>query len=183
MTNEFKDKCKDNFDCQKARKYRKRNMSWQQANTFVDAYNEGISLFSYGKHSSRKNTPQRPWVTSAILHSIHHKSELFKAKLNCPASHNIAQYNHYRNTLTAVLRFAKKMRYQSKFGKNSGNSRKTWKTLQSLIKSKQRTNVVPNKLIGANGELLADDIDIVETFNSFFKRLVRTYVKHSKVFI
>ena len=60
----------------------------------------------------------------------------------------------------------------------------TWETLQSLIKSncRPKTNVVPNKLIGDNGELLADDINTAETFDSFFMRLVRTYVKYS-VFI
>ena len=62
------------------------------------------------------------------------------------------------------------MHYQSKFGKNSGNSMETWETLQSLIKSncRPKTNVVPNKLIGDNGELLADDINTAETFDSFF---------------
>ena len=148
------------------------------ANKIVNAYNEGISLFSYNKCSSRKNTPRRPWVTPAILHSIHHKSELFKVKTNCPTSYNVAQYNRYRNILTAVLRSAKKMHYQSEFAKNSGNSKETWKTLKSLIKSKQKTNVFPNKLIGAKGELLTDDIDIAETFNSFFTEIGENLCKN-----
>ena len=59
------------------------------ANTIVNALNEGISKYSYSKRVSRKNTHRRPWMTSALLLSIEHKSSLFTEKLKHPTPGNI----------------------------------------------------------------------------------------------
>ena len=138
-------------------------------NTIVNAFNEGISKYSYSKRVSRKkNTPRRPWMTSALLLSIEHKSSLFTEKLKHPTPGNISKYNQYRNMLTKILRSAKRLHYQLEFAKHSGNSKETWKTLQSLINSKQNEDCVPSKLLGPKGDLIEDDKDIAEAFNSFF---------------
>ena len=148
------------------------------ANTIVKEYNEGISKYSYSKRVSRKqNTPRRPWVTSALLLSIEHKSSLFNEKIKHPTPGKLSKYNQYRNMLTNILRSAKRLHYQLELAKHSGNSKDTWKTLQSLINSKQNKDCVPSKLLGPNGDMIEDDKDIAEAFNSFSLKSVRNYAK------
>ena len=67
--------------------------------------------------------------------------------------------------LTKILRSAKMLHYQLEFAKHSVNSKETWKTLQSLINSKQNKDCVPSKLLGPNGDMIEDDKDIAEAFN------------------
>ena len=141
------------------------------ANKIIQVYNEGISKFSYTKNLSRRNDPRKPWITPAITLSITQKSILFKEKLKHPTSHNINQYNKYRNILTNVLRSAKRTYYQGEFDKHKGNSKETWKTLQTLIKSKRKTDDVPAQITGEYGNKITDDIEIAEQFNSFFTEI------------
>ena len=141
------------------------------ANKIIHVYNEGINKFSYNKHLSRKNDPRKPWVSSAILLSITHKNVLFRKKLTCPSPHNITKYNQYRNTLTRVLRSAKRKHYQDEFARHTGNSKETWGTLQNLLKSKQKDDSVPTQLTDENSETVTDDVNIAETFNSFFTHI------------
>ena len=73
--------------------------------------------------------------------------------------------------LTKILRSTKRLHYQLEFAKHSGNSKETWKTLQSLINSKQNKDCVPSKLLRPKGDLIEDDKDIAEAFNSFFTEM------------
>ena len=138
------------------------------ADKIIQVYKEGIDKFSYSKHLSRKNDPRKPWITPAIILSIAQKSTLFKEKLKHPSPSNIAKYNQYRNMLTKVLRSAKRIFYQNELAKHSGNTRETWKTLQTLIKSKRKTEDVPTQIADDEGNMLTDDVDIAERFNIFF---------------
>lgn len=147
----------------------------QDPNIMVDriiqVYNEGIKMFSYTKHLSRRNDPRKPWITPALTVSITQKSMLFKEKLKHPTSYNIDRYNKYKNILTKVLRSAKRTYYQGEFAKHQGNSKETWKTLQTLIKSKRKTDDVPRHIADEDGNKITNDIDIAEHFNSFFTEI------------
>ena len=141
------------------------------ANKIIQVYNEGITKFSYLRRSSRKNSPRKPWISPGILLSIAHKDKLFKDKLKNPSSYYITQYNQYKNILTKLIRSAKKKHYQHEFAINAGNSKETWKTLQTLIKSKQKTDNAPTKIVAGNGASVTNDTEIAETFNSFFTEI------------
>ena len=71
-----------------------------------------------------------------------------------------------------MLRSAKKKHYQNEFAKHTGNSKKTWATLQNLIKSKQKEDSAPTQLLDADGKTTTEDLDISENFNSFFTEIV-----------
>ena len=102
--------------------------------------------------------------------SMAHKNALFIEKLDL-SPQNVLKYNKYRNILGMVIRIPKKKHYQQEFAKHSSNSRETWKTLQTLIKSKQKTDTAPKKVINDNGDSVTDDANIAETFNTFFTEI------------
>ena len=143
------------------------------ANKLINTYNKGITHFSYIKHNSRKHTPRMPWISPAILHSISHKNKLFKDKLRQPSLENITKYNKYKNTLTNIIRLAKKNYYKREFDKNSGNTKETWRTLQQLINSKQKnkSDDTPASLTGTNGKNTTGDDNIAEQFNTYFAEI------------
>ena len=141
------------------------------ANKIILAYNEGMDNFSYRKTLSRKNDPRKPWITPAIMLSIAHKNELFRDKTKHPLPHKVAKYNQYRNMLTNVLRSAKKKFYQGEFTKHAANPKETWKTLQTLIKSKRKNEDTPSLIIDEDDGLVIKDEDIAEKFNMFFTEI------------
>ena len=141
------------------------------ADRIIEVYKEGINKYSYRKFLSRKNDPRKPWMTPALVISVAHKNTLFKEKLKHPSPDNTVKYIWYRNTLNKLLRSAKRAYYQSEFAKHTGNTKETWKTLQTLIKSKSKTDEVPNQIADENGDLLSEDVDIAEKFNSFFTEI------------
>ena len=141
------------------------------ADKIIQVYNEGIQKFSYSKHLSRKNDPRKPWITPGIILSISHKNALFKEKLKYPSAHNLDKYKQYKNILTKVLRSAKKKFYEAEFAKHTGNTKETWKILQTLIKSKRKTDDAPAQISGKTGDVITDDVNIAEQFNSFFTEI------------
>ena len=141
------------------------------AHKITELYNEGIDKYSYNKRLTRKNHPRMPWMTPAIMSSVDHKNELFRKKLHQPSVANITKYNKYRNLLTTIIRRAKKNYYDNEFAKNAGNSKETWKTLQSLIKSKQSRDDGPKNIKDRNDHLVSADSDIAESFNEFFTEI------------
>ena len=49
-------------------------------NTIINAYNEGISMFSHTKSCSRKSNYIKEWMSQGILCSINNKNRLFEKK-------------------------------------------------------------------------------------------------------
>ena len=141
------------------------------ANKIIATYNEGMAQFSYMKTNSRRNNPRHPWMSPAILQSTVHKNDLFQEKLKNPSPSNVLKYNRYRNTLTRVIRLAKRKYYLQEFEKHSGNSKETWKTLQTLIKSKQGAGHYPSRISDGHGNTATSDADIAEMFNEFFTEI------------
>ena len=99
------------------------------------------------------------------------KKTFFKEKLKNPTSYNIDQYNKYKNILTKVLRSAKKTYYEGEFAKHDGSSKETWKTLQTLLKSKRKIDDVPVQITDEVGNKITDDLEIAERLNSFFTEI------------
>ena len=141
------------------------------ADKITKVYQEGINKFSSTKRLSRKNDPRKPWMTSAIIHSISHKDALFKEKLRHPSAQNIEKYNQYRNILTTLIRSAKRQYFQGEFAKHSSSPKETWKTLQNLIKSRQKIDEVPTQFLSENGEIFSKDVEVAESFNNFFAEI------------
>ena len=49
---------------------------------------------------------------------------------------NLTKYETYRNILTTVLRTAKQMHHDTHFGRDTNNSKRTWKHINELLNKK-----------------------------------------------
>ena len=76
------------------------------------------------------------------------------------------KYSNYRNTLTSVLRTAKKQYYSARFKMTFNNIKNTWKVIRSIFKSPLKTSNI--KCINVNGCSVEDTQIIVNKFNEYF---------------
>ena len=107
-------------------------------NLLLNAYKDGIAMFSKTKRVTRKSKAIQPWITTGLLKSINEKCILFSIKLKHPTKQNIQKYNTYRNCLNKTLRNAKKSYFQGEFTKHHNNPQKTWETLNLLLQRKKQ---------------------------------------------
>ena len=61
------------------------------ADTLISAYTTGIDKYSFCHKPTRKNSPIKPWITPAILVSIHERCKLFKNKQRIPIIETIIE--------------------------------------------------------------------------------------------
>ena len=78
---------------------------------------------------------QKPWVTEYFINKIKKRDSLHKLLSKKKLART--EYTSYRNNLTSELKEAKTKYFESQFERNSSNMKKTWETINSVIKSKK----------------------------------------------
>ena len=124
------------------------------ADSFLATFSEIVDQFAPERNASRKERKIRskPWISRGLLKSIQTKNRLFKQLLkNRDNSILSSKYKAYRNTLTRLLRRAKK-----------------------LIYNKKRSSSPPSKLMNSNGEVISNPLAIAAEFNKFFTNVGKT---------
>jgi hypothetical protein len=108
-------------------------------------------------------------MTTGLLTSRQNKNTLFKLQLaeNTPA--NVNKYKIFKQTYFKTVRAAKKLYFQHKFQENTGNSKKTWDTLNEAL-GKEKKNQSVDK-ININGVSSSDPKEIANHFNRFFTQV------------
>ena len=89
----------------------------------------------------------KPWITKGIKISIAHKNKLFKKAIQDKSRVFTNHFKIYRNTLTRVIERSKKNYYKREIIKCKGNSRKIWKTINSITFSKNKQATHINKIL------------------------------------
>ena len=104
-------------------------------NKFQDIY-----MFFLKKHFpikkvklSHKHSPRHEWMTRGLINSCNKKAKLYKKYITSGSSIDKLIYTHYLNDLKKLLRAAEKTYYANKFHSISGNLRKTWTLINTLI--------------------------------------------------
>ena len=93
--------------------------SQRNVDTAYENFNKKLQLY-YDKNFpliTAKNKSKRnkmPWITKAILRSIHRRNKLYKIYLDNPTIFNSDKYKKYRNKLTSIIRTSRKMHYSEK---------------------------------------------------------------------
>ena len=77
------------------------------------------------------------------------------------------KYKAYRNVLNRLLRLAKRNYYHSVSNEHKGNSQKAWQVVNELAFTKNRTRLLPLKLVTSNGHTVTDEETIAEEFISY----------------
>ena len=73
-----------------------------------------------------------PWITSVIKGFIHKWDILKIIAIKSNAPNDLMLYKRQRNIINKELRLTKQAYYQNSFNKHTGDSRKTWQTINEL---------------------------------------------------
>ena len=158
------------------------NLSWNEiysSNNSNDAYELFYTSFIdvCNKHAPIEETTfsrkkrDNPWITKSIKRSIRKKHVLYSKMIR--SEHNkyyVDKYKRYRNTLTSVLRTAKKLYYGTLFERDKSNSKKTWDHINELLNKKCTSQNITkiHELVKTDGSKVTSPNDIADTFNNFF---------------
>ena len=91
------------------------------------------------------------WLSKGILISCKQTKLLFKKFKQNPTIENEATYKTYKNKLTHIIRQSKKMHFKNKFELYKKDCRKTWNTINEVLKSKNKKHMVNDKFTTSEG--------------------------------
>ena len=153
-----------------------RSLNWDclTTKTLTDAFDifHTLLISTLNKYApiTERNTHKHnylPWLTKALRKSIHKKAQLYKQSLKHPKDHpKCKKYLTYKTCLNKVLRTAKNSYYYNQLKENCNNTKKTWKTINSMIK--KTNNKQDIKEILHNGTTYNSNYEIAEQFNKYF---------------
>ena len=132
---------------------------------FTNAYNTSFPPKRCRVNPTSKRS-RKPWITPAILKSIHRKDKLYKKYMNKPTYDNKTKLNKYRNMLTSLIRSSKKQYFTEKLNENRNNLKQTWNILNSVLGRNRPTK--PHTSFTINGSEISDPTSIADGFNDFF---------------
>ena len=139
-------------------------------NTFKNLYDTCFPLRRKRIIKSDSNrVPRKPWITNAILKSIRYKDKLYRKFRSSPNVCNKLTLVKYKNTLTTVIRVAKKQYYSNLLEEHKNNLKQTWKVLNDLL-GRSRKHQLPDSF-DINGIPTSDPQQIANGFNSFFTNI------------
>ena len=111
------------------------------------------------------------WLSKGILISCKQNNLLFKKFKQNPTIEIEATYKTYKNKLTHIIRQSKKMHFKNKFELYKKDCRKTWNTINEVLKSKNKKHMVNDKFTTSEGTSITDKNEIVEQFNKYFTNI------------
>lgn len=143
------------------------------SNMFNECLDETCKLSK--PKTSKRNRVSNPWITLGLINSIDKKDRLYKIWSKSRTRKNIqgdkelyVRYKTHRKILKTLITKAKQNYYSNEFEKSSGNSKKTWATINKL-RGKMKSNPKPSFVID-NDRILCRRM-IAQKFNEYFVSL------------
>ena len=109
----------------------------------------------------------KPWINSTLKIELKKRAKYFILYRRGLMSSQF--YKQYRNNVTNNLRRAKKKYYQDLFDRYRKDLKKTWHSINNILKPKKKINSV--KSIYVNNELITDNLSISNYMNYFFSNI------------
>jgi len=128
------------------------------------------SSFPYCKFKLNEKHKNKPWLSSGMINSIHHKNKLYKKYLSQKNDISKLTYTNYRNKLDKLLKIAKNEYYINKFFEVKNDSKRTWQIVNSLLNKSKRNNY-PDSFHSEDGITYTTEKDIANGFNNFFTNI------------
>jgi hypothetical protein len=116
---------------------------------------------------NKRNTPIKPWMNRDILKLRKTKDRLFKYKTDKRTEYARNRFEEASRVFKRSVRKAKNDYYEQKFKEYSQDMKKTWETINTLVKKKKKSNSVPS-LFTDEFRNYTTFTEIAEGFNSFF---------------
>ena len=137
----------------------------------IDVFNN-VFLNILDKHAPeikrRVKQNQLPeWLTPGIKRLMKARDKAKKAMID-------SEYKQLRNVVANKITMSKSNFYKNEIRKCNGNSGKLWKVMKA-VKNKKQDNHVPKNL-EFQGQNLTTDVEITNTFNSYFAHLVDQFI-------
>ena len=131
--------------------------------TFNDLYNKYFPII---KKTVTLKDVAKPWINDILLNQMKIRDNLYK--LATRNRIDIKIYKDFRNTLTTSIRKAKAKYYEDEFEKNSLSIKKTWATINSVIRKNKSPSTI--ELIDENGTKFQDS-DVPSKFVDYFTNI------------
>ena len=138
-------------------------------NQFEIVLNKACPLSS--RQARRYIKPKKPWITAAVLSSIHTKNNLFRKFMADPTHENQAKFRQYRNCLTKLLRQAKQSYYLHEFQNAEGSPKKTWLIINECLGKKKMKNLPEEILSPKDKKIVKGKRNVVGVLNEHFANI------------
>ena len=138
---------------------------------FIDIFHKTLNIHAPLRKQSRKETKlkNKPWLSKGILISIQQKNLLYKRALKLNDSSTWAQYKVYRNKLTHIKEYAKRLYIKNLVNDNKHDTSSLWKIINKIIHLKNvKKNNIPNKMYASKSESAQGPQAISNLFNKYF---------------
>ena len=140
------------------------------ADIAAQAFNDNVLgvldiLAPITKKRVRESSPQ--WVTEDLIKSIRKRDYLKKVASRSKNEMDWQNFKQQRNFVINLKNRLKNQYFQNKIDDNKDNSKKLWKTLNTLIPNDKKSNNITHFLTD-EGKEISDKKEIAETFNRFF---------------
>ena len=130
-------------------------------NKLADEISKSIRTTLPIKSITRSRIDLKPWLTKGLSNSIKHKNKLYQRYLKKTNLENKNKYTTYRNKLTHLIRKSKTNHYSDLINASKGDSKKSWKVINSVLNRGKKQPVLPD-LCNAN------NADLANNFNNYF---------------
>uniref|UniRef100_A0A8C6MEW6 Reverse transcriptase domain-containing protein n=1 Tax=Nothobranchius furzeri TaxID=105023 RepID=A0A8C6MEW6_NOTFU len=132
--------------------------------TYKSLYNKNCPVVVCRK---KINMNVEPWLTKGLLKSCKRKNKLYRDFVRYRTKATEMKYKIYKNKLTSLIRQAKKDHYNLRLKESIGDMKRTWRILNSVIRSRSQHARYPDFF--TNGDkILRDKAEVVNELNSFF---------------
>ena len=137
---------------------------------FIDIFHKTLNIHAPLRKQNRKKTKlkNKPWLSKGILISIQQKNLLYKRALKLNDSITWAQYKVYRNKLTHIKEYAKRLYIKNLVNDNPHDTSSLWKIINKIIHLKNvKKNNIPNKMYASKSESAQCPQAISNLFNKY----------------
>lgn len=108
----------------------------------------------------------KPWITNVIVQNIKKRQAYFSLYHQNKIPKNL--YVRFRNFVTYQIRHSRKQYFSNKFNEYKNNIRKTWQTINDIIKPRSSSNKIGIKKLIVDNIIYENSKDIANKLNDFF---------------
>ena len=140
--------------------------------TFCKILNDNFDTFLVPRKSHSndyKRCPRLPWISKALLRCINRKNNLYYRYKLEGNDHLKNKYISYKNTLTKLLRSAKRTYFSKRLESCKNDMKNTWKVIKEAMNSTNNKSTIDK--IKSNDTLIDDPVSISNIFNSYFSQI------------
>jgi Reverse transcriptase (RNA-dependent DNA polymerase) len=138
--------------------------------TFVRSLSKIISENTQKITLSNKNTCRKEYISNDILILIRKREKNYKFMKKYPDNLFFKlRFKTLRNLVKYKIRDSKKKFYEAKFKENISDSKKTWKTVNELLKGTSKKS--ETYTIEIDGTKINHETQIADSFNEYFSKI------------